>query len=319
MTGIIQERLFEEGAQVSVGQPLYRIDPASYEAARDQARAAVARDLARLSIARIKAERTQKLRASKTISQEVLDEVLASLKEAEANVALSRAALRSAELDLKRCVIRAPIAGRIGRSLITVGELVGANQQNALAVIRQLDPIYVDITRASADLTRLKLAQTSGALKPPAADSATVRLTLEHGQDYPQAGRLAFTEVSVSESTGAVTQRATVPNPDGVLLPGMYVRAFVTDGVAPAVILAPQQGVTHDARGRATAMVLSEDNTVTARTIALGQSVASNWLVKEGLKPGDRLIVEGSLKARPGSKATPKPANLTSDSAAAAQ
>lgn len=303
--GIIKERLFKEGALIRSGQVLYQIDPAVYQATHDSAQAALNRSRATFERARLKAERYANLLKAKAVSQEDFDDAEAALKEAAASVAVDEAELARARINLEYTRVTAPIGGRIGRSVVTQGALVTANQELALATIQQLDPIYVDLTQSSAQLLRLRRALEDGRLQRPDGDQPRVTLVLEDGSDYPLAGRLEFSEVSVDPGTGAVTLRATFPNPDHVLLPGMFVRARVEEGTRPAAILAPQRGVQRDRRGRPYALVLNAEGVVEQRMLKTDRTLGSNWLVDDGLAPGDRLIVDGLQKVRPGDKAQP--------------
>jgi membrane fusion protein (multidrug efflux system) len=316
VSGIIQRRGFEEGSEVKQGQSLYQIDPASYQASHDVARAVLARDEAMLNTAELKLRRYKELIASKAISQEAFDEADAASKQAKATVAMDKAAVKSAQINLAYTEIRAPIAGRIGRSSVTQGALVTASQSAALATIQQLDPIYVDLNQSSADLLRLKRALSDGDLKRPDNAALSISLILADGSQYAHQGELQFTEVSVDEITGTVTLRAKFPNPDQLLLPGMFVRAMVEEGVRSDAILAPQQAVTRDARGNAIAMVLNPDNKVEARTLVTERAVGNQWLISQGLAAGDRLIVDGLQKIRPGAEARavilPDPAGAVS-------
>ena len=298
--GIIQERSFEEGAEITAGQVLYQIDPAPYEAARDSADAALARERAALERARLKADRYAKLLRSQSVSQEDYDDVQVALKEAAASVAVDEAALATARIQLAYTRVTSPIAGRIGRSALTQGALVTASQELALATVQQLDPIYVDLTQSSAQLLRLRLAVREGRLARPSGEPPRVTLTLEDGSSYEHAGRLALYEVSVAQDTGTVTLRATFPNPDHLLLPGMFVRAAVEEGVRPDAVLVPQQAVQRDRRGNPTALVLGDDGKVEERRLQTGRTIGGGWLIDAGLRPGDRLIVEGVQKVRPG-------------------
>ena len=303
--GIIKERLFKEGALIRSGQVLYQIDPAVYQATHDSAQAALNRSRATFERARLKAERYANLLKAKAVSQEDFDDAEAALKEAAASVAVDEAELARARIDLEYTRVTAPIGGRIGRSVVTQGALVTANQELALATIQQLDPIYVDLTQSSAQLLQLRRALEDGRLKRPNGDQPRVTLVLEDGSDYPLAGRLEFSEVSVDPGTGAVTLRATFPNPDHVLLPGMFVRAKVEEGTRPEAILAPQRGVQRDRRGRPYALVLNAEGVVEQRMLKTDRTLGSDWLVDDGLAAGDRLIVDGLQKVRPGDKAQP--------------
>jgi membrane fusion protein (multidrug efflux system) len=299
VNGLIQRRLFQEGSDVRAGTVLYQIDPAPYEAALDSAKAALARSEANLVAAKLRADRYKGLVAINAVSQQDYDDAVAALGQAEAGIASDRAAIRTAEINLGYTRLAAPIAGRIGRSSVTSGALVTANQLEPLAVVQQLDPIYVDVTQSSADLLRLRRDVAQGRVKSDGGQ-AVVRLLLEDGTSYAQAGRLQFSEVSVDERTGAVTLRAVFPNPDRVLLPGMYVRAVIEEGTTNAGVLVPQQAVTRDPRGGATAMVVNGDDTIELRQLQAPRAVGDRWLVTEGLAPGDRVVVEGLQKIRPG-------------------
>jgi membrane fusion protein (multidrug efflux system) len=301
--GILKERLFREGSEVKAGTPLYRIDPASYEAEVERAQAALAKAEANLATARVKAARYEELAAINFVSRDARDEVAVALKQAEADVAAARAALQTARINLGHATVTAPISGLIGRSALTAGALVTANQPAALAIIQRLDPIYVDVTQSSADVLRLRRDLASGRLKSADADQARVKLLLEDGSAYPLEGRLQFSEVSVDPTSGAVTLRAVFPNPKQQLLPGMYVRAVLEEGVRENAILVPQQAVSRDPRGNAVALVVAADGTVQSRQLRAERAIGSQWLVSEGLAAGDRVIVEGLQRVRPGAPA----------------
>ena len=305
VSGIIKERPFREGTDVTAGQVLYQIDPASYQAAYDLALATVARDQASLSSAQLKVDRYKDLVTTKAVSREAYDDAVAALRQAKATVAMSQAAVESARIDLDYTRVTAPIAGRIGRSSVTQGALVTANQDQALATIQQLDPIYVDVTQSSAQLLRLQRALREGQLQRPDALAAQVGLILEDGTTYPHKGRLQFSEVSVAASTGSITLRAVFPNPDHQLLPGMFVRAVVEEGIRPQALVVPQRGVSRDAHGNATALVLGADGKVEQRQLAIDRALGNQWLVDSGLAAGDRLIIEGLQKVRAGAQARP--------------
>ncbi|HSO83515.1 efflux RND transporter periplasmic adaptor subunit [Thiocapsa sp.] len=302
VSGLIQERLFTEGGEISAGQVLYQIDPAVYQAAYDSAEAALARSQATLDRARLKADRYALLAKSKAVSQEDNDDTQAALKEAVASVAVDQAALERAQIDLAYSRVESPIAGRIGRSTVTQGALVTANQAEELATVQQIDPIYVDLTQSSTQLLKLRRALADGRLETPDGEQAKVTLILEDGRVHPHAGRLESSEVTVDQGTGTVTLRATVPNPDEELLPGMFVRAQVEEGVREDAILVPQQGVQHDRRGNPIALVVNDEGTVEERKIEAERTIGDHWLVEAGLQAGDRVIVEGSQKARPGTQ-----------------
>ncbi len=299
VNGLIQRRLFTEGSDVRTGTVLYQIDPAPYRAALDAAKASLARSEANLVAARLRAERYKGLVAINAVSQQDYDDAVAALGQAEASIAADKAAIRMAEINLGYTQLTSPIAGRIGRSSVTPGALVTANQAEPLAVVQQLDPIYVDLTQSSAELLRLRRDLAEGRLKSDKGQ-AVVRLLLEDGTPYSSTGRLQFSEVSVDERTGAVTLRAVFPNPDGVLLPGMYVRAVMEEGTKVDGLLVPQQAVTRDPKGGATTMVVKADDTVEMRQIDAPRAVGDHWLVTGGLTAGERVIVEGIQKVRPG-------------------
>lgn len=300
VSGIIQKRLFTEGADVKAGDVLYQIDPATYHAAYNSAKAALARAEANLNPARLKAERYQELVKINAVSKQDFDDSTAAFKQAEAEVEAGKAALETARINLAYTRVTAPISGRIGRSSVTDGALVTANQPAALATIQELGTIYVDVTQSSAEMLRLKQNLASGILKSGGAGQAQVRLILEDGTAYPLTGRLKFSEVTVDQSTGSITLRAVFPNPKQLLLPGMFVRAVLEEGVSERAILVPQRGVTRNPAGNAMVMVVGAEEKVEPRVIKVVRTVGDKWLVSEGLKAGDRVILEGLQKARPG-------------------
>ncbi|RVU40218.1 efflux RND transporter periplasmic adaptor subunit [Rheinheimera riviphila] len=318
--GIILKRLFTEGADVKAGDTLYQIDPATFAAAKQSAAAALARANANLQQAAAKASRYQKMIQQRLISQQDFDEVAAQHEQAKADVLAAKAQLQSAQIQLDYSKVTAPINGRIGKSAVTAGALVSANQAQALAVVQQLDPIYVEVTQSSAELLKLKQALASGAL---GAAGTAVSLQLEDGSTYQHKGRLQFSEVSVDASTGSVVLRAEFANPDQLLLPGMYVRATLETGINTAAILAPQRGISRNAKGEATALVVNAAGTVeprlvkASRTVSVNGGAADQWLVEEGLAAGDQLIVEGLQKVRPGAPAKAVPFNAAVNSATA--
>ena len=305
--GLIKKRLFVEGALVQAGQPLYEIDDRSYVAARDQAAAQLENARASLKSAQARADRYRSLSEIGSLSKQDIDDAIASADEAKANVHQYEANLAAAALRVEYTRVSAPISGRIGRSAITPGALVNANQQTALATIQQLDPIYVDITQSSAQLLALRRALAQGELLPA---TASVHLKLEDGSDYSRPGKIEFSEVTVDQNTGAVTLRATFPNPDQVLLPGMFVSVEVVEGTVRNAVLAPQQGITRGPTGNAIAMVLDADNRVVQRNIVADRALGDKWLVTSGLNAGDRLVVEGLNKISPGAVVKPVPAKL---------
>lgn len=300
VTGIVKARLFKEGSEVKAGQVLYRLDPATYQAAYDSARASQARAEANLEAARLKAGRYARLVKIEAVSAQANDEAQAGQKQAQADVGVAKAALDRARVDLDYTRVTSPIAGRIGRSSVTAGALVTANQVAALATVQQLDPIYVDLTQSSAELLALKRALDAGTLTRAGGNSVPVQLVLEDGSAYGAEGKLEFSEVTVDQATGSVTLRAVFPNPKGELLPGMYVRARLTQGVNRDAMLVPHAAVSRDPKGNATVMVVNAENKVEARVVEAVQSRGDNWVVTEGLAAGDRVIVEGLQKVKPG-------------------
>ena len=298
--GIIVDRPFTEGGQVRAGQVLYRIDPAPYRAAYDQAKAQVASAEAMLVTARNKAERYADLVKINGVAKQDYDDAQAAYGQAAASLQQLRAAADAARINLGYATITAPISGRIGISTVTKGALVTTGQTNALTTIQRLDPIYVDVTEAASEVLRLRRAVQAGRVTGGGPASLTARLKLEDGSDYPLEGHLQFTDVTVDQTTGAVTLRALFPNPGDLLLPGMYVRAEVAQGVAPAGLLAPQQGVVRDEKGLPTAMVVNAQGRAEFRALQTGPAIGNAWLVTSGLKPGDRLIVEGLQRVKPG-------------------
>ena len=318
VSGILKARLFTEGSQVVAGQPLYQIDDARYQAASASAKAQLANAKAALTTARLKAERYTSLRTEKMISQQDFDDAQAGLEQALANVAQRQADVDTARINLDYTRIRAPIAGKISRSYLTQGALVAANQDQVLATIQTLDPMYVDMNQSSSELLALRRAIAGGQMSGRANDATEVTLTLEDGTRYPLDGALQFSEVAVDATTGTVTLRAQFPNPDGVLLPGMFVRATIVEGVEENALLVPQRGVTRDEKGNATALIVDADGTVQRRVLNTSQTVGTSWLVKGGIAAGDRVIVEGLQYARAGEKANAAPFNRPDESKAAA-
>ena len=307
VSGIIQKRVFTEGSDVKAGQLLYQIDPATYQAAFASAKAAEARAEANLLPARLKEERYKDLVKIKAVSQQDYENAYASLKQAEADVASAKAAVETSRINLAYTKVIAPISGRIGKSAVTDGALVTANQPAPLATIQQLGSMYVDITQSSAELLRLQQNLASGQLQRGGAARARVKLLLENGAAYPLEGTLKFSDVTVDQSTGSVTLRSLFPNPNQILLPGMFVRAVVQEGVKEQAILVPQRGVSRNPAGNPVVMVVGAEEKVEPRVIKADRTVGDSWLVSEGLKAGDRVILEGIQKARPGTpvKAVP--------------
>lgn len=304
--GIIEQRLFREGAEVGAGELLYRIDPASFQAAYDSAKAALAKAQADIRSVQLKAERYKDLVRIKAVSDQDYDDARAALAQAQAEVEAQKAALETARINLDYTQVRAPIAGRIGRSSVTPGALVTADQTTALATIQQLDPVYVDVQRSSTEWLELQQALKSGRLSHPGADgSVSVRLKLEDGSDYPQTGRLLFSEVTVDAGTGAITLRAEFPNPDQRLLPGMYVRAVLEEGIAQQALLVPQRAVSRDARGQASALVVNADGKAERRDLVTERAVGDRWLVTTGIAAGERVIVDNLQKVKAGALVKP--------------
>jgi membrane fusion protein (multidrug efflux system) len=301
--GIIRARLFTEGDYVRAGQPLYRIDPVSYQAKVANARAALARARASTIGAEGQVRRYAELLKRNFVSRQNYDDALSAAGAARADVAAQAANLRSAEIDLERTVVRAPISGRIGRSLSTTGALVRAGQDNPLTTIQRLDPIYVDIQQSSADLLRLREQMLSGRL---AADGTPVRLQLETGSAYPLVGKLSFADVTVDQTTGSQTIRAVFPNPQHILLPGMFVRGQLWQCVDARGILIPQRAVTRDERGRPTVLIVGAKGMSELRVIQADRTIGDNWLVTAGLRPGDKVIVDAGPLVRPGVPVKPQ-------------
>ena len=306
INGIIRRRLFAEGAQVRAGQMLYEIEDAPYRAALGQAQGALARAQASIRATALQAQRYRDLVGINAVSRQEADNAAASAQQARADVAAQQAAVQAARVNQDFTRIRAPISGRIGRSLFTPGALVQAGQADPLATIQRTDIVYVDVTQSAAQIIDLKQAMKAGGVG--VAAGARVQLLLPNGSTYPIEGRLQFSEVTVDPSSGAVTLRATFANPDGLLLPGMYVRARLVEGERSQVVLAPQQGISRDARGRATAMVVGTNNKAELRQVETDRAVGDKWIVTKGLKAGDRLIVEGLVNLRPGTVVKPGPA-----------
>ena len=316
--GIVLQRLFTEGATVKAGQPLYQIDPSTYQAALASAQAALARSKATATAADATAGRNAELVKIDAVSKQINDQSQAALAQARADVATAQASVQTATINLGFTRLTSPITGRIGTSTVTPGALVTANQTVALTTVQQIDPLYVDVTQSSAEVLRLKRDFAAGRLTKSGADAARIRLLLEDGSNYGRDGKLQFAGISVNPTTGAVTLRATVPNPDGLLLPGMYVRAVVEEGADQDALLAPQQGVLRDAVGRATALVVDGEDKIARRAVTVGRAVGNRWLVRDGLKAGDRLVVEGSMRVKPGDKVKVAEANLQAPAAGGA-
>ncbi len=305
VSGVIQARLFEEGSLVRAGQTLYRIDPSLYRAAEAQARANLASAEATREAAEARARRFKPLAEIEAVSQQDYSDAVATSRQAAASVAQNRAQLDVARINQRFTSVPAPITGRIGRSIATTGALVTANQSDALTTIQRLDPIFVDIPQSSADLISLRRALASGNTMPSSAD---VRLRLEDGSDYPAAGRLEFAEAVVDANTGSVTLRARFPNPTGLLLPGMFVRARLSQSTVRDAILVPQQGVARDPRGSATVMVIGPDDKLVQKSVRADRTVGDQWLVSSGLSAGEKVVTEGLGRVKVGQVVRPVPA-----------
>lgn len=300
VNGIVQKRLFQEGADVKAGQLLYQIDSAPFQVAHESARASLAKAQANLPSLKLKAERYKELLAEDAVSRQDYDDAAASVEQSRAEVEYWKAAVEAARINLGYTRVAAPISGRIGKSSITDGALVTAYQPAPLAVIQQLDPIYVDVTQSSAELLRLRRNLESGRLSADGETSRKVRLLLEDGAPYPQEGTLQFRDVTVDPTTGSFTLRIVVPNQRNLLLPGMFLRAVVQEGVMEQAILAPQQGIIRTPKGEPVAWVVDESGKVQQRPLTLNRTIGNAWLVSSGLSAGDRVIVEGMLNVRPG-------------------
>ena len=315
VNGLIEARLFTEGDVVSKGQALYRIDSQPYQAQVANARAALAKARAAIASSAALSRRYGELVKINAISKQDYENAQTTAAQAQADVAAQQAALKTAQIDLSRTTVRAPITGRIGRSTYTTGALVTASQTDPLATIQRLDPIYVDITQSSSDL--LKLRQQILAGQVARDGNARVRLLLEDGTNYGPQGTLRFADVTVDPTTGSQVIRALFPNPNGLLLPGMFVRAQLVEGTQAQAMLIPQRAVSRDERGNATVMVVGKDNKVEPRTLQTNRTLGDNWLVTAGVKPGDKVIVEGGGMLRPGTAVTPAPWNPNAKPAAA--
>ncbi|HET9031889.1 MAG TPA: efflux RND transporter periplasmic adaptor subunit [Dokdonella sp.] len=298
VSGIVQKRLFDEGALVTAGQPLYQLDDAAARADVSLANAQLVRAQAALTLARVTASRIAELAKTHAVSKQDNETAIATLKQAEADVGVARAAVQGRRVTLDYARITAPISGRIGKSSVTQGALVTANQVAALATVQQLNPIYVDLTQSSSELLQLRQSLAAGTLE--STQSLPVRILLEDGTPFSHPGTLAFSEVTVDPSTGSFALRVVVDNPDNILLPGMYVRAVIGNGVRENAILVPQQGITRDPKGNASAMVVGKDGKVAVREVEVSRTVGDQWLVEDGLGAGDQVIVEGLQKIGPG-------------------
>jgi len=300
--GLLQERLFTEGERVTAGQPLFRIAAAPFEAAVQRAEAAVARAEATVRVTTSTATRFRTLARAEAVTAQNLENAEAAMAQAQADVMSSRAALDTARIDLSYTRVTSPVAGRTGRANVTVGALVTASQAAPLVTVTQLDPIFVDLTQPSASLLQARRDISSGALRRASADRAVVRLLLEDGSQYPLAGEVQFSEVIVDQGTGSVTLRARFPNPDQLLLPGMFVRALVEEGITDRALLVPQRAVLRTPRGEPMAFVVNAQGVVEQRILRASRTIGTNWLVTDGLNPGDRVVMEGFQRFRAGAR-----------------
>src|SRR2546430_11340915 len=306
-TGILLKRLFEEGADVKEGQVLFQIDPLPLEAILNSAKATLAKAEAALKESKAKVARYEELVKINAVSKQVYDEAVATLGQNEAELVAGKAAVQTAGLNLGYAQVTAPISGRIGKALVTEGALVSATEATQMAVIRQLDPVYFDFTQSSAEVLRLKRAMERGSLQSVSPSQANVTLILEDGTIYGHSGKLLFSDISVDPTTGMITLRAEIPNPENLLMAGMFARAKIVEGVTTNAITIPQRTITRGAAGASTVLVINDQNTVEARNIEVDQTVGTKVVVAKGLRAGERIIVEGSQKAPPGSAVKPVP------------
>lgn len=300
VNGIIQKRLFKEGSDVKQGELLYQIDPAPFQVAHDSAKASLGKAVANLPAIRSKAERYKELLADKAVSRQDYDDAAAATEQAKAEIEYWKAAVEAARINLGYTRVTAPIGGRIGRSSFTDGALVTAYQAAALATVQQLDPIYVDVTQSSAEMLRLRQHLEAGRLTADGNEGRKVKIRLEDGTPYPLEGTLQFRDVTVDQATGSFILRIVVPNPKHLLLPGMFVRAIVQEGIAGQAIFVPQQGVNRTPRGEPVALIVDNEGKVQQRMLVLDRSIGDQWLVSSGVEAGERVIVEGSMNVRPG-------------------
>jgi len=308
VSGIVLKQLFTEGRDVKEGQSLYQIDPAPYQAALDSAKASLARTQASATSARLQEERFKHLLAETAISQQDYDNALAAFQAADADVAASNAAVQTAAINLGYTNVTSPISGRIGLSSVTEGAYVQSGTATLLATVQQLDPLYVDLTQSSTEVFNLRRALAAGRLETSPADNTKVNLILDDGSAYSVEGTLQFSDITVDPTSNSITLRALFPNPKIELFPGLFVRARITEGTVPAAILAPQLGVGRNQRGDATALVVGAESKAELRILKIDRAVGNQWLVSDGLKPGDQLIVQNLQRVRPGSVVKPVPA-----------
>lgn len=302
VSGLVEKRLFEEGGKVKAGQPLYQLDNSTYRADHASARATLERAEAALKLAQLNARRSAELVKIDAVSRQDDENAAAALAQAKADVGVARAAVERNKVVLGYARITAPIAGQVGKSTVTQGALVTANQPDALVSVQRLDPMYVDLTQSSSELLQLRQELAAGTLNT--TRELPVEIVLEDGSTYAHKGKLDFADVTVDPGTGSFLVRVTVPNPDNILLPGMYVRAMVGAGVRENGVLVPQQGIARDPKGNTTALVVGKDNKVEVRQVKVSRTVGDKWLVDSGLAVGDRVIVEGLQKVRPGAPVT---------------
>lgn len=306
VSGIVTERVFEQGSSVKEGDILYRIDPEPLRVQFERASAALKRAEATRLFAQQQADRQEELRKREVGTRQQFESAAATLAQADADVASARANLAAAEIDLEYSQVRAPISGRIGRAHITEGALVAMNNPGPMATIQQLDPVYADVTQSAGELLALRRALSEGVITSKAGE-ARARLFLDNGEEYAHPGRLLFSEAAVDETTGQVTLRGEFPNPDGILLPGLYVRVRIEEGVKPNAITIPQQAIQRDAGGRSNVFVVTPDDKVETRPVTLSRAIGDSWLVESGLEPGERVVVEGFQRIRSGAPVNPQP------------
>ena len=318
VSGIILKRNFVEGSDIKAGESLYQIDPATYQAAWNSAKAELSQAQANARIASLTVKRYKPLLGTKYISQQDYDQAIATQSQANAAVQAAQAAVETARINLAYTQVTSPISGRIGRSSVTEGALVQSGQATAMATVQQLDPIYVDVTQSSEDFMRLRNELNAGTLQQ-ADGKAEVKLLMQNGKEYAHSGTLEFSDVTVDQTTGSITLRAIFPNPDHSLLPGMFVRARLDEGTNPHALLVPQQGITHSPTGQATALVIGADNKVEVRTLTADQAIGDKWLVTTGLKDGDKVIVTGLQRVKPGVTAAPQEVNEDAQQAGTTQ
>lgn len=316
VSGIVKQRLFTEGGSVKAGQTLYELDDAIYRAEHNNAQASLARAKATLLAAQAAARRSAELAKIDAVSAQDNDNAIAALSQSEADVAAAEAAVASSSVNLGYTRITSPISGRIGKSSVTQGALVTANQTTALATVQQLDPLYVDVSQSSSEWLQLKEAIDAGHLQS-SGSGTPASISLENGSKYAQMGKLQFADVTVDPTTGSFMLRVLVPNPDNTLMPGMYVKALLNEGMRKQAVLAPQQAITRDPKGEATTLVVGADNKVEQRSIRVSRTIGDQWLVEDGLQAGDKVIVEGVQKVQPGMPVQPTEAGAAAPPPAA--